>query len=79
MGGPNRGRYAVQLGDAWRLYQVAPMQGWEMLGVIERDGECGALARSPAGLYVMLNAGAARALDQRKVAAALAVAEPKGP
>ena len=46
MGGPNRGRYAVQLGDAWRLYQVAPMQGWEMLGVIERDGECGALARS---------------------------------
>lgn len=72
MGGLNRGRHVVQVGDAWRLYQAVPLHGWEMLGVIERNGERGALARSPAGLYAMVNAGAVRALDQRKVAAALA-------
>lgn len=67
----DRGRYVIALGDTWRLYQTSPPQGWEMLGVVERGGERGALARSPSGLYAQINAGSIRALNQAKVAASI--------
>ena len=47
------------------------MSGFEMLGTVQRGMEVGALARTQAGLLVQVNAGAVRALDQRKAQAAL--------
>ena len=44
----------------------------QMLGTVQRGLEIGALARTQAGLLVQVNAGAVRALDQRKVEAAMA-------
>ena len=44
----------------------------QMLGTVQRGLEIGALARTQAGLLVQVNAGAVRALDQRKAEAALA-------
>ena len=73
MGGLNRGRITVQLGGAWRLYQSNPLPGWQMIGVIERGAEVGALGVPPAGVYAIVNAGAVRQVDQRKVVAAIAV------
>lgn len=70
----NRGRYVATPGGPWRLY-THPPPGWQMLGTIQRGLEIGALARSPAGDLVQLNAGAVRALDQRKATAALAAAQ----
>jgi hypothetical protein len=66
----NRDRLAVTLGGPWRLYSH-PLEGWEMLGTVQRGMEFGALARSPAGILVQINAGAVRALDQRKAQAAI--------
>ena len=43
----------------------------QMLGTVQRGMEIGALARTQAGLLVQVNAGAIRALDQRKALAAL--------
>lgn len=74
MGGLNRGRYTIAIGDGWRLYQATQPPGWKMLGVIERGGERGALACSPAGLYAQINAGGVRSLIQTKVQAAIAAA-----
>ena len=69
----NRDRLTITPGGPWRLYQNSALPGWEMLGTVQRsDYEIGALARSQAGVYCQINAGAVRALDQRKVAAALA-------
>jgi len=69
----NRDRLTITPGGPWRLYQNSALPGWEMLGTVQRgDYEIGALARSRAGVYCQINAGAVRALDQRKVAAALA-------
>lgn len=76
MTGLNRGRYTVTLGDGWRLYSNTIPAGSTALGVIERDGEHGAIIRTPAGLLAMLNAGAIRSLDQRKAKAA--IGEPTG-
>lgn len=70
MSGPNRGRLAVLTGGPWRLY-THPLPGWQMVGTVQRAMEIGALAISPAGLYAQINAGAVRALDQRKVVAAM--------
>lgn len=75
MGGVNRDRITVTLGGAWRLYQYAPPPGWEVLGVVHRGLEAGALARSRSGQLVQLNAGSARSLDQRKALAALHAAQ----
>ena len=72
MTGLNRGRYTVQLGGPWRLYQNTCPPGWEMMGTIQRGMEIGALARSPVGLYAKINAGTVRSLDQRKLLAAIA-------
>lgn len=66
----SRGRLTVLLGGPWRLY-THPLAGWEMLGTVQRGMEIGALARSPAGIYAQINAGAVRSIDQRKVAAAI--------
>lgn len=46
-----------------------------MLGSIQRGMSIGALAETPAGELVQLNAGIARELDQRKARAALAAGE----
>ena len=68
----NRARIIVTLGGPWRLYQHQPPPGMHMLGTVQRGLEIGALARTQAGLLVQVNAGAVRALDQRKAEAALA-------
>ena len=68
--GLNRDRLIVTPGGPWRLY-THPLAGWEMLGTVQRGMEIGALARTQAGLLVQVNAGAVRALDQRKAQAAL--------
>ena len=67
----NRDRLTITLGGPWRFYQYAAPVGWQMLGTVQRGMEIGALARSPAGLLVQLNAGTVRSLDQRKASAAL--------
>lgn len=70
-----RSRLIVTPGGPWRLYQHIELPGWEMLGTVQRDHEIGALARNlRTGQLVMLRAGAASALDQRKVLAALQTA-----
>lgn len=66
----NRARLIITSGGPWRLYSH-PLAGWEMLGTVQRGIEIGALARSPAGVLAQVNAGAVRALDQRKAEAAL--------
>lgn len=66
----NRDRLIVTLDGPWRLYSH-PLAGWEMLGTVQRGMEIGALARSPAGILAQVNAGAVRALDQRKAQAAI--------
>lgn len=67
----NRSRLIVTVGGPWRIYQHTPPSGMQMLGTVQRGMEVGALARTPAGLLVQVNAGAIRALDQRKALAAL--------
>lgn len=68
----NRARIIITVGGPWRLYQHQPPHGMQMLGTVQRGMEIGALARTQAGLLVQVNAGAVRALDQRKVEAAMA-------
>lgn len=70
----NRNRLTITPGGPWRLY-THPLAGWEMLGTVQRGMEIGALGRSPAGLLAQINAGAVRALDQRKAQAALQAAQ----
>lgn len=68
----NRGRYVVDSNGNWKLYTRAAPGVCEMLGTITRDGgEMGALVRTEAGIYSMLNDRVFRALDQQKVKAAL--------
>lgn len=69
----NRDRLTITPGGPWRLY-TRPLQGWEMLGTVQRGLEIGALARTQAGLLVQLNAGAVRMLVQHKAEAALMAA-----
>ena len=74
-----RGRLIVTPGGPWRLYQHIELPGWELLGTVQRDHEIGALARNlRTGQLVMLRAGAASTLDQRKAAASLAAATNEG-
>ena len=67
----SRARLIVTVNGPWRLYQHQPPTGMQMLGAVQRGMEIGALARTQAGLLVQVNAGAIRALDQRKALAAL--------
>lgn len=72
----NRARLIITPGGPWRLYQHAQLPDWEMLGVVQRGDEIGALARvTRTGNLVMLRAGAASMLHPRKAAAALASAQ----
>ena len=68
----NRARLIVTVNGLWRLYQHQPPTGMQMLGTVQRGMEVGALARTPAGLLVQVNAGAVRVLDQSKALSALA-------
>jgi hypothetical protein len=70
----NRDRITVTPGGPWRLY-THPVEGWEMLGTVQRGMEIGAFARSPAGVLAQINAGAIKSLDQRKANAALGGAQ----
>jgi hypothetical protein len=66
--------YTIDAGGAWRRYHPEPVpKGWRILGTIhcENDASTGALGRSPAGLYALINRGDVRILDQSAVAAAL--------
>lgn len=70
----NRSRLTIDRNGAWKLYAGAgwPLPGWTMHGTVTRGiGDTGALGCSPAGVYCQVNAGAVRALDQRKVIAAM--------
>ena len=67
----SRARLIVTVNGPWRLYQHQSPTGMQMLGTVQRGMEIGALARTQAGLLVQVNAGAIRALDQRKALAAL--------
>ena len=76
----NRGRLAVDLGGAWRIYWGnGPVpSGAQALGTVTRDvGDTGALLRMPGGNYAQGNAGVVRTLDSRKAAAAIEAAEPR--
>lgn len=72
----NRARLTVTPGGPWRLYQHVAVPGWEMLGTVQRGDEIGALARNVnTGNLVMMRAGVASMLDQRKAQAALDAAK----
>lgn len=72
----NRARLQVDLAGPWRLYQQVTPPGWEILGTVQRGMEIGALARHMAtGQLVMMRAGSASVLDQRKAAAAMSAAQ----
>lgn len=70
MSSRNRARLSVVLDGPWHIY-TRGVTGWKIIGTVQRGLEIGALAVSPLGLYVQLNAGAVRSLDQRKAAAAI--------
>ena len=70
----NRGRLTVDLGGKWRLYTNTIPASSRAIGTITRDvGDVGALVLIDAtGLYVQVNAGCLRTLQQAKVVAVLA-------
>lgn len=70
----NRGRLTVDLGGNWRLYTNTIPSSSRVIGTITRDGtDTGALVLIEAtGIYTQINAGVHRALDQRKIVAAIA-------
>ncbi|QPS78566.1 hypothetical protein EZI45_24800 [Delftia tsuruhatensis] len=70
-----RAKLTVDATGPWRLYQWVELPGWQMLGTVQRGHDIGALARNlSTGQLVMLRAGAASTLDQRKAAASMAAA-----
>lgn len=75
MGGDNCGRLAVALGDGWREHWGSrPLPaGHSAIGTASRGEVVGALLVRE-GVYVQGSGGALRALDQRKIAAAVAAA-----
>lgn len=73
---PHRARITVSLGAGWKIYSNTIPAGSRALGTVSRDGyDTGALALiETTGIYVRVNAGAIRSLDQRKVSAAVEAA-----
>lgn len=63
----NRGRLVVDLGGNWRLYTTYLPAGARAIGVINSNGETGALVQTASGIYARVNAGAVISLPQRKV------------
>ena len=71
----NRAKLHIDLAGPWRLYQHAVPPGWDILGTVQRGMEIGALARHQVTRnLVMMRAGAASMLDQRKAIAAIEAA-----
>jgi hypothetical protein len=70
--GKNRGRVVVRQDGNWRLYTKSIPAGCTVFGTVTRDDtESGALVKTKAGIYSMLNGRVYKWLDQRKVLAAL--------
>ena len=68
----HRSRVHVDIPGRPRLYQLAPMPGWEVVGTVSTADGTGALVRNTrTGMCCRANAGALASLPQRKVAAAL--------
>lgn len=67
-----RSRLTVESPGVPGLYQLAPLPGWDLIGVVTDADGSGALVRNQrTGVYCRANAGAIRSLPQRKVLAAL--------
>ena len=66
-------KITVDAAGNWRLYTNTVPAGAVVLGTVTRDGtDTGALVRmEKTGAYLQINAGCARSLDGRAVAAAL--------
>ena len=66
-------KLTVDAAGNWRLYTNTVPAGAVVLGTVTRDGtDTGALVRmEKTGAYLQINAGCARSLDGRAVAAAL--------
>ena len=76
----NRGRLAVDIGGAWRLYWSGPTPyDLHAIGTVTRsDGETGALFESLRGAgYWQGNVRALKRVDQDKVRAAIEAARPR--
>lgn len=73
------GTFSVDVNKDWRIY-ANPLDGFEMLGVVcEGKWDIGALALERAtGLYVLINGGTVKVLDQAVAAVALARAGSPG-
>jgi hypothetical protein len=75
----NRGRLTINPDGNWRHYTNSMPAGCTPFGTVTRDGcETGALVRTEAGIYSMLNERVYRSLDQRKVIAALGLTQSVG-
>jgi uncharacterized low-complexity protein len=72
----NRGRVTVALGGNWRLYTNTIPAGGRAIGTVTMDGfDTGALVLIAAtGIYVQVNAGAVKSIDQCKSVAAVSEA-----
>lgn len=72
----NRGRLTVDPAGPWAIYSRILPAGAAPHGTVSRaGGDTGALAMiSATGLYVQVNAGVVRTLDQRKIRAAMEAA-----
>ena len=73
MGTTNADRLAINPGGNWQLYTATIPPGSVALGTVTRNGtDTGALVRvEKTGAYLQINAGCARSLDGRTVAAAI--------
>jgi hypothetical protein len=60
----------ITLGEGWRQFAF-PREDVELLGVIRRNIEIGALARTPEGLYLQVNGDMRQTLNKSRVEALL--------
>lgn len=68
----HRSRVTVDVPGNPALYQLAPLPGWDVIGVVADAMGKGALVRNKStGIYCRANAGALRSLPQIKVQTAL--------
>jgi len=69
----NADKYIVDLNGKWNLYTNTLPQGGAFIGTVKRGiGDVGALVRiENTGLYVQVNAGTIKSLDQRGISTAL--------
>lgn len=74
MGNSNRNRYSVTVGQGWKRF-TRPLDGWRMLGTIQRGMEIGALVESPARELYEMKHQRTTDIDQRKARAALDAAQ----